>query len=208
MVKRDNIDDESRENGGSTSRSLIARLKEDDAPAWRDLVHLYSPLIFYWCQKSSLPNQECADIVQDVFRSVVSGISTFHKDKPSDSFRGWLRIITRNKILDHFRKTGREAHAAGGTEAQLRLTQTPDIDDELERDPDDLQAEHALYLRAIEMIRKDFKEENWQAFWRVVIDGKSATEVADELGMRPGTVRVAKSRVLKRLRQQLGELLE
>ena len=59
---------------------------------------------------------------------------------------------------------------------------------------------------AIEMIRKDFKEQTWQAFWRVVVNGRSAQEVGAELGMRPGTVRVAKSRVLKRLREQLGDV--
>jgi DNA-binding CsgD family transcriptional regulator len=38
--------------------------------------------------------------------------------------------------------------------------------------------------------------------------GKTAQEVARELSMQPGTVRVAKSRVLHRLRKELGELPE
>ncbi|MCG8651839.1 MAG: sigma-70 family RNA polymerase sigma factor [Pirellulales bacterium] len=193
-------------SAGATSLSLIERLQRNEPPAWHDLVHLYSPLIIHWCRKAGLPSQDCADINQEVFRSVVANIQSFRKDRPSDTFRGWLRTITRHKILDHFRAAGRQPQGAGGTEAQFRLSQTEDDDDELERDEDDLKAEHELYRRAIEMIRADFHDQTWQAFWQVAIDGKSATEVAQTLSMRPGTVRVAKSRVLKRLREQLGDL--
>lgn len=195
-------------SAGATSLSLIERLKRNETPAWKDLVHLYSPLIFYWCQKAGLASQDCADINQEVFRSVIGSIESFHKDRPSDTFRGWLRTITRNKITDHFRRLGRQPAAAGGTEAQLRLGQAEDCDDELIHDEDDLRAEHELYRRAIEMIREEFKPQTWEAFWGVAIEGKSASEVAESLGMRPGTVRVAKSRVLKRLRQQLGDLVD
>jgi RNA polymerase sigma-70 factor (ECF subfamily) len=192
-------------SGRSTPRSLIERLKQGEATAWRELVRIYAPLIFHWCQKQKLPNQECADIVQDVFRSVVANIAKFRKAQSGDTFRGWLRTITRNKINDYFRRTTGEPRAVGGTEAQLRWNQLADSDEQ-PLDDDDAAAEQGLYLRALELIRADFKEQTWQAFWRVVVEGRSAQDVAAELGMRPGTVRVAKSRVLKRLRKQLGDI--
>lgn len=195
-------------SSSATSRSLIERLRRNETPAWRDLVQLYSPLIIHWCQKSGLAAQDCADINQEVFRAVVANIESFRKEKPSDTFRGWLRTITRNKVHDHFRRAGKQPLAVGGTDANLRLTQAADADDELVRDEDDLRAEHELFARAIGMIRREFKPQTWDAFWRVVVDGQSATDVAEKLGMRPGTVRVAKSRVLKRLRQQLGDLMD
>ena len=68
--------------------------------------------------------------------------------------------------------------------------------------------QYHLFLRACELIRTDFKETTWKAFWRVVVDGVAAKDVAEELSMQPGAVRVAKSRVLQRLRQEMGELLE
>ena len=193
-------------SGRSTSRSLIEGLKQGEAIAWRSLVDLYSPLIFHWCQKLGLSSQECADIVQDVFRAVVGNIAKFRSERTGDTFRGWLRTITCNKVHDHFRRLAREPQAAGGTHSQRRMSQIAEMANDLVNDQDAANAEQALYLRAIEMIREDFKEQTWQAFWRVVVDGRSAQEVADELGMRPGTVRVAKSRVLNRLRQQLGDL--
>jgi RNA polymerase sigma-70 factor (ECF subfamily) len=190
---------------GSTSRSLVLHLKENRAPAWRDLVHLYSPLILYWARRAGLPERECADVVQEVFRNVVANIQSFSKTSARDTFRGWLRTITRNKVNDFFRKQDAIADAIGGTEARVRLQQSADVDDDLEGDPEAMAADHALFTRAIELIREDFQPQTWQSFWRIVVEGKCATEVARELNTRPGTVRVAKSRVLKRLREQLGE---
>jgi RNA polymerase sigma-70 factor (ECF subfamily) len=190
---------------GSTSRSLLERLKENRAPAWRDLVHLYSPLILYWARRAGLPERECPDVVQEVFRSVVANIHAFRKASAAETFRGWLRTITRNKVNDFFRKRDAVDDAIGGTEARMRLQQSADVDDDLVGDPDALAADHALFTRAIELIREEFQPQTWQAFWLTVVEGQPATEVARELNMRPGTIRVAKSRVLKRLREQLGE---
>ena len=71
---------------------------------------------------------------------------------------------------------------------------------------DERLAEFALFHRGLEKIRRDFDPKTWQAFWRVTVDGLSATEAANELGLKSGTVRVAKSRVLQRLRRQLGDV--
>ncbi len=199
-------------SASATSLSLIDRIKREESGAWQDLVHLYSPLIIYWCQKQGVPREQCEDLLQDVFRTVLTSVGRFRKERPSDTFRGWLRTITRSRIVDHYRRTASEPTAPGGTEAQMRLDQLAAPSDEPEGDcatmdelRDDASAERRLLLRAIEMIRGGFEEQTWQAFWRVVVDGRSAAEVAQELGMRPGTVRVAKSRVLKRLREQLGD---
>jgi RNA polymerase sigma-70 factor (ECF subfamily) len=45
-----------------------------------------------------------------------------------------------------------------------------------------------------------------RAFWRTAVDGQSAAETAAELGMSVPAVRMAKSRVLHRLRQEMGDL--
>lgn len=191
----------------ATSLSLLFRLKANDAAAWDRLVVLYAPLVYYWCRKLALPDQDAADVFQDVFQSVAAKIAGFRKEQPGDTFRGWLRIITHNKVQDHFRRQVREPQAAGGTEANIRLSQFPSIEDAEEPDNDD-QAYQQLVQRALELIRCEFTPRTWQAFWRVTVDGQRPVDVAEELEMLPGTVRVAKSRVLQRLRQELGELLE
>ncbi len=197
-----------RDFDGSTSRSLIVRLQENDLPAWQELVELYSPLIVFWCRKFGLAEQDCGDVTQDVFRSVVSNIKSFQKQNESDTFRGWLRTVTHSKVVDFFRRNQNRVSAIGGSEAHRRLSQTPDDDDFLVRDEDELREEHALFLRAIAQIRDDFTDRTWNAFWEVVINGLNATEAGNKLGMKSGAVRVAKSRVLKRLRLQLGDDLD
>lgn len=201
-------DDKEREGVASTSLSLLVCLKQDEPAAWRDLVRLYSPLIVYWCRRQGASERDCEDILQDVLRTVVSSIGRFRKDKPGGSFRGWLRTITRSRLIDFYRKRSNEPDGAGGTEAQLRFSQLADLPEETEDDEDDAQEDRSLYLRGIELIRDEFQPQTWQAFWRTTVDGCTAKEVADELNMRPGTVRVAKSRVLQRLRERLGDLLE
>src|SRR5438309_6313042 len=105
----------------ATSRTLLERVKADDAAAWDRLVGLYAPLVYRWCRRYDLPEQEVADVFQDVFQAVASHIAGFRRERPGDTFRGWLRTITRNKVHDHLRKLRREPAGAGGTEAHLRF---------------------------------------------------------------------------------------
>jgi len=193
----------------STSRTLLARLRSNDSDAWDRLIALYTPLMFFWCRKLNLPEQDIPDVVQDVFRAVTINIDRFRKDDESDTFRGWLRVITRSKAADYYRKRAKGQNAAGGTVALRMLSEIPDGEDDANVEEEgEPAAFNSLYLRALELIRTDFQERTWKAFWRVVVDGNSPKEVAEELGMQPGTVRVAKSRVLARLRSELGEILD
>ncbi|MBY0524565.1 MAG: sigma-70 family RNA polymerase sigma factor [Gemmataceae bacterium] len=194
----------------ATSRSLLERVKSDDTSAWDRLVTLYAPLVYYWCRRWDLQDQDTADVFQEVFLSVATHIAGFRKDRESDTFRGWLRTITRNKVLDHFRRQGREPGGVGGTEAQLRLTDLPapvpaTRPDEAVADD---HAERGLFYRGLDFIRGEFEPRTWQAFWKTAVDGRSPKDVGDELGMSSGAVRVAKSRVLHRLREELGDLME
>jgi RNA polymerase sigma-70 factor (ECF subfamily) len=188
----------------STSRSLLARLQANEHGAWDRLIVLYAPLIWHWCRRMNLPSQDSADVFQEIFKAVAAHIRDFHKDKPTDTFRGWLRTITRNKVHDHFRRQRREARATGGTDAQLRWSQLPDVDGDEE--PEANEAYQQLFERALKLIQTEFEERSWRAFWGVVVDGRSPQDVAEELVMSPGAVRVAKCRILHRLRQELGDV--
>jgi RNA polymerase sigma-70 factor (ECF subfamily) len=190
----------------ATSRSLLERVKADEEGAWERLVTLYAPLVFHWCRRWNLREPDVADILQDVFQAVVVHVADFRKERAGDSFRGWLHRITRNKVVDHLRRLDREPPGVGGSEAQARLAQLP-VPEPPEEDSDaGRAAEGDLFLRALELIRQDFEERTWQAFWRITIDGQSPREVADALAMSVGAVRVAKCRVLHRLRAELGDL--
>src|SRR5262249_52243935 len=149
-----------------------------------------------------------ADIVQEVFQAVLTHLADFRRGRPGDTFRGWLRTILRNKVHDHFRRLGREPGGVGGTQAQLRPAPLPRPAPPQADPPADDEAERRLFHRCLEVIRGEFEERTWQAFWRTAVESRSPKDVADELAMSPGAVRVAKCRVLHRLREALGDLLE
>jgi RNA polymerase sigma-70 factor (ECF subfamily) len=190
-------------DSSATSRSLLARVRTDDPAAWDRLVDLYAPLIYRWCRRWDLPEQEIADVFQDVFQAVAAHIGDFHRDRPGDTFRGWLRTITLNKVRDHYRRQGREPGGAGGTEAQLRFAQLPDVGSS---DEEGSGFPRGLLRRVLELVRGEFEERTWRAFWLTTVEERSPADVAAELGMSPGAVRVAKSRVLRRLREELGDV--
>ncbi len=190
----------------ATSCSLLMQLKEGQPAAWERLTTLYAPLVYHWCRAMRLPEQDMADVFQQVFQAVAAHIQAFRKDRPGDTFRHWLRAITRNKVRDHFRRNARQAQAAGGTDAQIYFSQlaAPPVEEE---GHDDEAEVRQLLQAALEQIREQVQAQTWLAFWKVVVEGKTPEEVGEELAMRPGTVRVAKSRVLSRLRAELGEFL-
>ena len=206
MVESNLLPSSSTPSSG-TSPSLLARVRAEDASAWDRLVKLYAPLIFHWCRRARLQDHDVEDVFQEVFGAVLTHIRNFKKNRQSDTFRGWLFAITRNKIRDHFRRARREPRAEGGTEALARLAQIaaperkapahdPDeadvaleqnempADDDVLSDADttsDAQEERALYHRALELIRSEFRERTWKACWRTAVDDQSAPDVAAEL---------------------------
>jgi RNA polymerase sigma-70 factor, ECF subfamily len=192
----------------ATSPSLLERVKADDAAAWDRLVTLYAPLVFHWCRRWDLQDEDAADVFQEVFQAVATHIADFRRARKEDTFRGWLRTITRNKVHDHFRRLGRQPRGVGGTDAQIRLVQLPAPEPPEDDPAAEEKAERGLFYRALDLIRGEFEERTWQAFWRTAVDGAAPKDVAAELSMRPGAVRVAKSRVLRRLREELGDLLD
>ena len=193
--------------GGSTSRSLLAEAKLADPAAWERLAKLYAPLVAFWCRRWGVADQDIVDVLQEVFSAVASHLQGFRKERAGDTFRGWLLTIARNKTRDYFRRRGDEPCAAGGTEASLRLQQVadPHVESDLTSAEDDAIID-GLLGQALESIRGEFHERTWRAFWGVVVEGRAVADVAADLDMRPGTVRVSKSRVLLRLRNELGDV--
>jgi RNA polymerase sigma-70 factor (ECF subfamily) len=104
----------SESSTSSTSLSLIRRVRQFDPDAWNRLSRLYNPVVYHWCRRAGLQDSDAADVVQEVFRALASGIASFASDDDSGGFRGWLWGITRNKLADHHRKAVKQPHSVGG----------------------------------------------------------------------------------------------
>lgn len=191
-------------SGSSVSMSLLARLQSRNEDEWRRLVVLFTPVVYRWARKAGLQDSDAADVAQEVFAAVHRQIDRFTKTEDSGTFRGWLYGITRNTVLLTFRKGGREPRAEGGSSALDRLHQTPEM--ELP-EVDDPETQTILTHRGAELIRAEFEPRTWAAFEAVVVQGRPAADVAAEMGLSVGAVYVAKSRVLKRLREELEGLI-
>jgi RNA polymerase sigma-70 factor (ECF subfamily) len=85
----------------------------------------------------------------------------------------------------------------------MEQVSAPADDLELLDGPDELAK---LCQRALGMVRHEFEDRTWTAFWRVAVLEQSPAEVAAETGVTPAAIRQAKSRVLRRLKEEMGEL--
>jgi RNA polymerase sigma-70 factor (ECF subfamily) len=188
----------------STSLTLLARARARDQEAWRRLVYLYGPLLEHWCRRWGVQGADAEDVRQEVFQAVAAGLESFQRDRPGDTFRGWLRGITHHKLLDLYRRRKNQPPAEGGTDPHLRMLEVPDSETPPEEPEEQVTG---LYHRALELVRGEFEERTWQAFWRTTVEGQSPRDVAAELGVTPAAVRKAKSRILHRLREEVGDLI-
>jgi RNA polymerase sigma-70 factor (ECF subfamily) len=198
----------SSESSSSIQSTLLRGVQQHDAESWKRLVALFSPLIYDWCRRQGVQAADAADVVQEVFRCVFRDIDKFQNERPSDSFRGWLWTVTRNRIRDHFRLRSRQAEAYGGTDAWRRFESIPEKEPESESDSGTSKTTSSPLHRALELVRNDFGATTWQAFLRVAVQGRTAADVAAELGISVNAVRKAKARVLRRLREEFGEVLD
>jgi RNA polymerase sigma-70 factor (ECF subfamily) len=189
-----------------TRSSLIRRAGDREAEAWCEIVDLYGPLIAHWCRRCGLESHSAADCVQDVFTSVAVSITAFEPVRSKGSFRAWLWTITRRKVLDQRRKLSRHPHPAGGSTAAAALQQVVDIATVPDEEPTGDHQLQSLIHRALQQVRHEYEASTWQAFWRSVVDGVPTDVVAKELSVSPAAVRQARSRILRKLRQQLGDM--
>lgn len=191
-----------------TSSTLLQQARRDAPGAWERLVETYSRPIYRWCRRAGLQPADASNVVQEVFRAVARKLSDFRRDSPGDSFRAWLRRIAQNKIRDHWRSANRRVDLArGGTDAHDWLVQMAAIGEPLTATAGPLTVEPPNEIvRAIERVKASCKDRDWLFFWRLVVDGQSAVELAAEFGVSANAVRLVKMRILRKLRQALSEL--
>ena len=186
----------------TTSVSLLRRIQRlDDDQAWDRFVRLYTPLIFYLARVAGASTEDAVELVQEVFSLLVQKIPQFEYDS-QQSFRAWLRTVTLNRCRDWLRRSARSAHAESGSGPAAPL----DVD------PAELMAEGEYHRyvarRALELMQTEFQPATWRACWMQVVEGRSAAEIAGELGITVNAAYLAKSRVLRRLREELAGLID
>jgi RNA polymerase sigma-70 factor, ECF subfamily len=121
------------------------------------------------------------------------------------SFRAWLRQVTVNRVRT-LRRQRRRRPTVGLDPAEGFLDQLADPNGDLAREWD---ADHDRHVvqKLLAVVQPDFTPTTWEAFQKFALDGLPAARVAQDLGLSENAVIKAKSRILKRLRAEAGELL-
>jgi RNA polymerase sigma-70 factor (ECF subfamily) len=191
----------------NTSRSLLLRAVDGDESSWQRFVDLYQPMIRTWLGRYAVQPQEADDLTQDVLAVVIRELKRFsHSGRPG-AFRSWLRTITANRAREFWRAGKCRAQAPGGSEFLVMVEQLEDPDSALSGEWNVQHDEHVV-RRLLMLMAQEFEPATVQAFRRLVFDGRRAAEVAAELQMSVAAVYAAKSRVLHRLREEAGALLD
>lgn len=190
----------------STSLSLVRLAQRDDADAWQRLTKLYGPVVYEWARRADIQPHDAADVTQEVFQSLAKGLKSFRKQNPGDSFRGWLWTVTRNKVLDHFRLKQNREEGTGGSIAFDAVAR-------FETDPPSVESisgrseTAGVRRRVMEQIKQRTAPKTWTAFYRTTVEDDAPHDVAEDLGMSVWAVYKARSRIIKRLRDELTDLM-
>lgn len=186
-----------------TWTTLLRRLRDlDDREAWDEFVGRYVPKIYGWCKRYRLQEADAADVTQDVLGKLVTAMQSFHYDPSRGSFRGWLKTVTGNTIRDLAASWSRPDRGGGQHLDELRSPQAlQNLTAELEAE-----AERELLREAEARVRLRVQPRTWDAYRLAAVEQVPAAEVAARVGLSVAEVYVAKSRVIRLLRQEVETL--
>jgi RNA polymerase sigma-70 factor (ECF subfamily) len=194
--------------GSATSVTLLTRLRDlDDREAWNAFVDRYAPRIYGWCRRYQLQDSDAADVTQEVLRKLVGAMRQFEYDAARGSFRGWLKTVTANAVRDLVRSVELAGRGSGDTQVMQRLASLED-----EASVADLSTrieaayEQELLEEAEARVQLRVKPHTYQAYRCAAVEQQPPAEVAAQLGMSVDEVYVAKSRVIKMLREEVKKL--
>lgn len=182
-----------------TPLSLLDRLRRqpDDQPSWRRLTELYLPLIRRWLVQHDTPDADADDLAQEVLLVLSRELASFDHNGRKGAFRHWVRAVTANRLRGYWRD--RRTGPMNGLDERLAQLEDPDGEParKWDRDHDEF-----IARRLMEVVEPEFAPSTWRSFRMLVLEEKPAAAVAQQLGLTVNAVLIAKSRVLRRLRQE------
>ena len=189
-----------------TRHSLIVRLKDQrNDLAWTEFVCAYEPFLTRLVRKQGTPDRHVADVSQQLLIAIAKSVDGWKPDGKVASFRRWLGRVARNVVIKYMVRERKQVTGQGGSDFLTLTEELPDasVDAEQAR-----RYEQELILWAAELVRGEFRESSWRAFWATQIDGRSVADVAEELGVTTGSIYMSRSRILARFRSHIEDVLD
>ncbi len=186
-----------------TRLSLISRLKDwGDQAGWREFFDTYGQFIFRVAERTGLGRQEAEDVVQETVLTVAKRLAEERFDASKGSFKGWLVMIVRSRVADHWRKKARRLPAAGPD----TLDGTPEVADP---GPPGIEAyceeewQQCLWRGAMEAVKARVSSRQLQVFDLCIHQGLPAGKVAASLGVSLPKLYLWKHRVAKIVKEEI-----
>ena len=187
-----------------TRLSLIWRLQSGtDADAWTEFSSIYRPVIVRLALSKGLQAADAEDLAQKVLLAVGKHIGRWKPDPKRGRFRTWLQKIVRNATINALGRIPHDA-APGGTAAMKSLADLAQSDVEAF----DIEWKRETLNWAADQVRSEFESATWDAFWLTAVEGISPAAAANQTGKSIGAVYIARTRIMKRIREKVSELLE
>jgi RNA polymerase sigma factor (sigma-70 family) len=190
----------------TTRASLLYRLRDpQDHEAWLEFIAIYEPVTYRMLRRHGLQDADSREVMQELFMAVSRSIDRWDPRTERGSFRGWLRRVVRNLVINWLKRRDRQISAVGGSELQAMLNALP-ANSEAETAEFYNEVRRAQFQRAAERVRSEVLTSTWEAFWETAVLGNSPAATAAKLHLSVGGVRVAKCRVLARLQTAVKEM--
>ena len=187
-------------NWPTTSRGLLAALPDQrNSDALNEFDRRYGEVVLAFCLEKGLQAADAEDVAQQVFTAVHCQIGEFEYNPDRGRFRAWLITVALRAIWKIWNRNGTRKEVS--LEDLTGLLQPTD-----NGWPSHFSA--AVLEVATARIRSEYSAEEWTVFEQSWLHDVPYTRIADELGRSISWVYQAKSKILKRLRQQVATLVE
>lgn len=183
----------------NTSTTLLDRLCSDsDERDWEFFLRLYQPFIHRQLLARRIPPGEVDDLCQETMVQICRGIRTFDHNGRTGAFRNWLKTIVSQRVWRYMQaKPPKEMSTMSRSEEQCPADDEFSVLWEQEHDA-------FLVNRILDLVKGEFTATTWEAFDRQVLREQAPSFVAVQLRLTTNAVMIAKSRVMRRLRE-IGE---